>query len=427
MAADIFLSYSRADSARALVIKDRLVDLGLTVFFDTEGLDGGEIWPDELDKELKTAGVVVGVWSQHALTRPWVKIECDIGKTRGVLVPVQIEPIAALDRPAAFWNIQFIDLSDFAGDIEHAGWLKFVQSLARTLDRPDLLERESARQSKTGSSMGSDVQAELQAIRDQIAALATVKEREARSASTPNSSIQSELEQLSKTWQALSTSEDVDQLELFKNQVGGTHLEVKVARRIQLLRAAEQMRHWNKVAGSKDIDLLEWFKTQVEGSPIEKKVEERIEFLKDQASNHRPISEYIRCIFAAIIGLFAGALALQFALVFVEDVGFIGAPQDGDPLPSYSVFFGIWGGVHFLVFLISFVVAKKLSGGRKLAVRILSAAPIIYSVILVYIGINSLSYSDESYSAYYIPVILAAVTLLLSWMAFKLVTRSSPA
>ncbi|MEM7768250.1 MAG: toll/interleukin-1 receptor domain-containing protein [Pseudomonadota bacterium] len=138
--ADVFLSYSRQDTAAARRIKDRLVGLGLSVFFDTEGLDSGDVFPDVLDREVKTAGAVVGVWSTHALSRPWVKIECDIGRARGVLVPVQIEQIAELDKPAAFWNVQFDDLSDYDGDPGHAGWRKFVRSLSRTLNRPALLE-----------------------------------------------------------------------------------------------------------------------------------------------------------------------------------------------------------------------------------------------------------------------------------------------
>ena len=107
MAYDVFLSYARTDIQRAEIVKDLLEGLGLSVFFDTEGLDSGDIFPDILDREVKSAGAVVGVWSKHALTRPWVKIECDIGKTRGVLVPIQIDQIYDLERPAAFWNIQF--------------------------------------------------------------------------------------------------------------------------------------------------------------------------------------------------------------------------------------------------------------------------------------------------------------------------------
>ncbi|MEM9178849.1 MAG: toll/interleukin-1 receptor domain-containing protein [Pseudomonadota bacterium] len=172
MAYDVFLSYARADHARAAQIKSLLEELGLSVFFDTDGLDGGDVFPDVLDREVKSAGAIVGVWSKHALTRPWVKIECDIGRTRGVLVPIQIEPIADLDRPAAFWNIQFSDLSDFYGQSDHVGWWRFLRSLSRTLDRVDLLERHAERQANTAEDGSRELQAELAAMRNQISDMA---------------------------------------------------------------------------------------------------------------------------------------------------------------------------------------------------------------------------------------------------------------
>lgn len=173
--ADVFLSYARKDTDRAILIRDALQALGLTVFFDTEGLDGGDVFPDVLDREVKGAGAVVGVWSSHALTRPWVKVECDIGRARGVLVPVQIEKIPDLDKPAAFWNVQFDDLSDFDGDTDHAGWLRFVRSLARTLDRPELLQRESQSHAGAAPSEDAKVREELAALRAELAEMRAAK------------------------------------------------------------------------------------------------------------------------------------------------------------------------------------------------------------------------------------------------------------
>lgn len=166
--ADVFLSYARADAAEAERLRDALQGLGLTIFFDTEGLDGGDVFPDVLDREVKTAGAVVGVWSRHALTRPWVKIECDIGRTRGVLVPVRVEDIPDLEIPAAFWNIQVDDLSGFDGRHDHAGWLRFIRALARTLDRPDLLAAESARALDRPEAADADVRAEIAALRAEL-------------------------------------------------------------------------------------------------------------------------------------------------------------------------------------------------------------------------------------------------------------------
>ena len=163
--ADVFLSYARKEREKAEPIREALAALGLTVFFDVDELDGGDVFPDVLDREVKTAGAVVSLWSPHALTRPWIKIESRIGKDRGVLIPVEIGALdSLLDVPAAFYDDQRIDLIDFNGDTSSSGWLKLVKSLARTLERPDLLEQEARIHAHT-SAEAADLPAELATYR----------------------------------------------------------------------------------------------------------------------------------------------------------------------------------------------------------------------------------------------------------------------
>jgi len=67
-----------------------------------------------------------------------------IGKDRGVLIPAAIAPINPLiDVPAAFYGIQYIDLTDFRNDPNDPSWQLVVRSLSRTLDKPDLLDQVS--------------------------------------------------------------------------------------------------------------------------------------------------------------------------------------------------------------------------------------------------------------------------------------------
>jgi formylglycine-generating enzyme required for sulfatase activity len=136
---DVFISYARAERAEAEVIKARLEALGLSVFLDVEGLDGGDVFSDVLDREVKNAAVVLGLWSPPALSRPWVQIECDIGKRRGVLVPVAIKPFTDMQTPATFWNIQFVDLTELSDSPDDPAWRKLIKSIERTLKRPALI------------------------------------------------------------------------------------------------------------------------------------------------------------------------------------------------------------------------------------------------------------------------------------------------
>lgn len=137
--ADVFLSYARADLAVAEQVKAGLEAAGLSVFFDVEGLDGGDVFPDVLDREVKTAGAVVSLWSKHSLSRPWVKQECSIGLKRKCLIPLAIEQLGELDVPVAFEGMQQIDFTGFHGRTDGAEWQKLMRALARTLGQPGLL------------------------------------------------------------------------------------------------------------------------------------------------------------------------------------------------------------------------------------------------------------------------------------------------
>lgn len=148
--ADVFLSYARADLEKAERIKEGLEAAGLTVFFDVEGLDGGDVFPDVLDREVKGAGAVVSLWSPHALTRPWVKQECSVGLKRKCLIPAAIEPLGELDVPVAFEGMQVVDLTGFHGNIETPEWRQLLRALARTLKRPDLVPAAPARPARGG-------------------------------------------------------------------------------------------------------------------------------------------------------------------------------------------------------------------------------------------------------------------------------------
>lgn len=142
--ADVFISYARAERDVAEAVKLRLEAMGLSVFLDVDGLDGGDVFSEKLDREVKTAGIVLGLWSPVALARPWVQIECDIGKRRGVLIPVAIKPFRDMDVPAPFWNIQFVDLTDALDHADNPNWAKLQRSIARTLNRPDMAKAAPA-------------------------------------------------------------------------------------------------------------------------------------------------------------------------------------------------------------------------------------------------------------------------------------------
>ncbi len=140
--ADVFISYARKELASARQIKALLEAAGLSVYLDVDRLDAGTQFPDALDREVKSAGAVLGLWTPWALSRRWIKIECRIGLDRGKLVPALMQPIEPHDIPASFYDIQTVDLTAFKGDPGDEAWRTLMRSLARVLSRPDLASTE---------------------------------------------------------------------------------------------------------------------------------------------------------------------------------------------------------------------------------------------------------------------------------------------
>lgn len=111
---DVFISYARSERASVEPVKNRLVQRGLSVFFDVDGLDGGDQFPDKIDKAVKSAKCVLGVWSANALKRPWVINECRVGFRRGVLVTAALEAIEPLSIPTEFGAPHLVDIGNDA-------------------------------------------------------------------------------------------------------------------------------------------------------------------------------------------------------------------------------------------------------------------------------------------------------------------------
>jgi putative chitinase len=141
---DVFVSYARLDRPRVEPLNDALQELGLSTFFDVTGIEGGDAFPETIDRAVKSAGAVVACWTPNALQRDWVRTECLIGLERKTLVPVEIESVTAMDVPAAFFSLQRVNLTDWHGEREHPGWVAAVRAIAKKLGRPEIYDRARA-------------------------------------------------------------------------------------------------------------------------------------------------------------------------------------------------------------------------------------------------------------------------------------------
>lgn len=132
---DIFISYSRVDSVRALHIRDLLIARGHYVFLDAEGIDAGEEFPDVIDHAVKGAKVVLGCWTPAAIQRRWVRIESRIGLDRGSLVAIGLEKMNPEELPAEFYNVNVLNLADFDGNPDHPAWRRVLAAIDRRLKK----------------------------------------------------------------------------------------------------------------------------------------------------------------------------------------------------------------------------------------------------------------------------------------------------
>jgi hypothetical protein len=133
---DVFISYPRRNREQVLAIKRLLDAKGLEVFFDVEGgVDGGDVYTDVVDKKLREAKAVLGIWTPYALSRPWIKTECHIALDQGKLVVAEIERINQDEVPALFYQVNREDLTDFTGHDNHPGWQRLENTIAKRFIR----------------------------------------------------------------------------------------------------------------------------------------------------------------------------------------------------------------------------------------------------------------------------------------------------
>ena len=77
--ADIFISYSRADRDKVLVLCAYLESQGWTVWWDTE-LSAGDAFRDKIMKQLTAARAVIVLWTRDSIGSDFVRAEAGSGE-----------------------------------------------------------------------------------------------------------------------------------------------------------------------------------------------------------------------------------------------------------------------------------------------------------------------------------------------------------
>ena len=123
--ADVFISYRKADRARAQALASALKVENLDVWWDV-ALETGETFDEKIQGVLEKCKAVIVLWSKESVKSDWVRAESSIGRERGILVPVMIQPV---NIPVPFNLLHTADLVGWHGDRAHTGYRDVVKQV----------------------------------------------------------------------------------------------------------------------------------------------------------------------------------------------------------------------------------------------------------------------------------------------------------
>src|ERR1035437_1872708 len=112
---DIFISYSRKDSAQAEQLAEQLTSAGLSCWIDKSGIVGGEKWATEIVEGIRACTTFIILLSPNSIGSENVLRELSLAsEKRKRVLPVDLEPTvlpASFEYPLA--GLQRVAISEF--------------------------------------------------------------------------------------------------------------------------------------------------------------------------------------------------------------------------------------------------------------------------------------------------------------------------
>jgi ABC-type Mn2+/Zn2+ transport system ATPase subunit len=112
---DIFISYSRRDSATAISVRDNLVRQGVSVWIDQRNIDPGIHWDKEIEDALLKARLIIVLLSPDSCSSANVMDEVSFAMSRRIaLLPVLIKQC---DLPLRLHRLQYVNALESSEDV----------------------------------------------------------------------------------------------------------------------------------------------------------------------------------------------------------------------------------------------------------------------------------------------------------------------
>ena len=83
----------------------------------------GRDYQTAIEEAIEAARCVLVLWSTASVNSDFVRAEADVGKERGVLLPVRLQEVRL---PIAFRLLQAEDFTSWAGDVEADCWKRLI-------------------------------------------------------------------------------------------------------------------------------------------------------------------------------------------------------------------------------------------------------------------------------------------------------------
>src|SRR5262245_31322313 len=134
--ADIFLSYAQVERERVRPYAEALEARQWTVWWDVH-IDGGDIWSEEIERNLDAARCVLVFWTPTSRASTFVVDEARRAAKRKVLIHVLLDEV---EVPLGLGEIQRVDMRTWNGDLGHAAFAALSRAINKKAPRPSTPE-----------------------------------------------------------------------------------------------------------------------------------------------------------------------------------------------------------------------------------------------------------------------------------------------
>jgi TIR domain len=237
---DVFISYKRERRAAAQHVAKILTIYGYDVWFDY-ALVKGRDFGLQLDAQIRSSKVLLVLWCKRSVGSRWVHEEVDLAQELGILLPVKIEPC---ELPVGNRRVDYIDLASWDGSPRSTQLDDLIEEIGKRLGREPapgflaLKDYESLWRQFGALPMSAFAL-------DESRAVAARKEDPSAAGDHLKPSMQvngegepRDLSVLQAIWTELKSTDSLDRLGRFLEQVRGTALDVAVEERIAKLERA---------------------------------------------------------------------------------------------------------------------------------------------------------------------------------------------